>query len=487
MKMKVTKKIAAALLAICLIVPCFSMMAFAASGVIFFSDLETQVGDEFTITGTVVVRNDIIGDATVHMTYDPAYMRFEEGDGVNADSEGNLTFTGSGNSSDDRIEFTMKFQALQEGSTRLEQDSATVTDNDGASVLCEEGYADITIGEGDPSKIQDVTTGGSEITINNEQYTLVSDFSDNLIPAGFTSGEISYNGASYKGAVQEKSGLEMAYLQDSAGNGDFWMYDSASNTFSPTAEVVISDEYSIVIFDAGDKIKLPEKYNKGTLEISGKSFDIWDYPDRDGFYVLYAVNNEGEESLYLYDMGEHTYQRMETPKTATTAEKSKTSQWDKISEMISDHLIWFVAGVACIIVLLFIFLIVSMVKLRHRNLELDDLYDEYGIDEEPQPAPVKASKADKKSKFKKKQDDDFDDDYDDDFDDDFDDDYYYDDDFDEELSGDTRKADRYDGYYDDDDFDSDDDDDYDDIEWEDEVKGKKNKGDTFEMDFIDLD
>ena len=46
MKMKFTKKIATILLSVCLIVPCFSVMALAANGVIFFSDLETSVGDE---------------------------------------------------------------------------------------------------------------------------------------------------------------------------------------------------------------------------------------------------------------------------------------------------------------------------------------------------------------------------------------------------------------------------------------------------------
>ena len=127
--MKFTKKIATILLSVCLIVPCFSVMALAANGVIFFSDLETSVGDEFTITGTAVVSGDVIGDATIHMTYDPSYMRFEEGDGVNADTDGNLTFRGSGDGSSDRIEFTMKFQALQEGSTRLEQGDAMVTDS----------------------------------------------------------------------------------------------------------------------------------------------------------------------------------------------------------------------------------------------------------------------------------------------------------------------------------------------------------------------
>ena len=468
MKMKFTKKIATILLSVCLIVPCFSVMALAANGVIFFSDLETSVGDEFTITGTAVVSGDVIGDATIHMTYDPSYMRFEEGDGVNADTDGNLTFRGSGDGSSDRIEFTMKFQALQEGSTRLEQGDATVTDSAGSSVACEEGYADVTIGAGDPSKIKDVASGTS-VTIDGQEYTLSGDFSDSMIPA-----------------VQEKTGLQMAYLVDGDGKGDFWMYDLSDSSFSPAEQVVISDTYSIVIFDAGSKVSMPSKYSKGNLEINGKTFEIWDEPDRDGFYVLYAVNNDGEESLYLYDSVEHTYQRMETPKSATTPDKKSASKFDAILEKISDHLIWFVAAAAVIVILLVIFLLVSVVKLHNRNRELDDLYDEYELDDEPQRNPVKPIqpvKAEKKSQFKKRQDDDFEDDYDD-FDDDFDDDDYYDDDFDDDyddegISDDTRNVDEFDDYFDDDDFDS-----FDDYNIK---KEKRKKGDTFEMDFIDLD
>ena len=399
MKMKFTKKIATILLSVCLIVPCFSVMALAANGVIFFSDLETSVGDEFTITGTAVVSGDVIGDATIHMTYDPSYMRFEEGDGVNADTDGNLTFKGSGDGSSDRIEFTMKFQALQEGSTRLEQGDATVTDSAGSSVACEEGYADVTIGAGDPSKIKDVANGAS-VTIDGQEYTLSGDFSDSMIPAGFTAGEITYNDSTYKGAVQEKTGLQMAYLVDGDGKGDFWMYDSSDSSFSPAEQVVISDTYSIVIFDAGSKVSMPSKYSKGNLEINGKTFEIWDEPDRDDFYVLYAVNNDGEESLYLYDSVEHTYQRMETPKSATTPDKKSASKFDAILEKIFDHLIWFVAAAAVIVILLVIFLLVSVVKLHNRNRELDDLYDEYGIDLDEEEEALKAKKKEEKQEKK---------------------------------------------------------------------------------------
>ena len=473
--MKIIKRIAALMLTICLIVPCFSMVAEAAEGVIFFTDLETKVGDTFEITGTVVSKGGTLADVSVHMTYDTSYMRFVSGDGINAESDGVLNFTGTGSS--DRLEFVMTFQALQEGSTRLEQNEATVTTTGGDSVACTNGYSDVTIGAGDPSLITD-TGNTKDVTIDGQQYTISEAFADNEIPAGFTSGEITYEDSTYKGAVQEASGLAMAYLVDANQSGKFWMYDSSNATFSPCEEIIISDEYSIIVFDGTKEVKLPEKYEKGTMEINGNSFSVWSEPDRDGFYILYAVNNEGDKSLYLYDSLEHTYQRMEIPKTAAK-KASATGLWSKISDFIIDYLVWFVVGIGCILIILIIFLIVLAIKLHHRNVELDDLYDEYDIDNAHE--PVQAVKGKNKTQFRKSYDED-------DYDDFYEDDDYYDDgdEADDDLADlredfDSLRSDRnYDDYYDDDDFD----------EGYNESKPRnKNvkKDDTFSMDFIDLD
>ena len=344
MKMKFTKKIATILLSVCLIVPCFSVMALAANGVIFFSDLETSVGDEFTITGTAVVSGDVIGDATIHMTYDPSYMRFEEGDGVNADTDGNLTFKGSGDGSSDRIEFTMKFQALQEGSTRLEQGDATVTDSAGSSVACEEGYADVTIGAGDPSKIKDVASGTS-VTIDGQEYTLSGDFSDSMIPAGFTAGEITYNDSTYKGAVQEKIGLQMAYLVDGDGKGDFWMYDSSDSSFSPAEQVVISDTYSIVIFDAGSKVSMPSKYSKGNLEINGKTFADLRLRTRYGINIT-RVNRAGVDLIPYQGMQLQIGDRVMVVGPENAIEKVAAVLGNSLKKLREPNLVTIFVGIA---------------------------------------------------------------------------------------------------------------------------------------------
>ena len=161
------------------------------------------------------------------------------------------------------------------------------------------------------------------------------------------------------------------------------------------------------------------------------------------------------------------------------------------------------------------------VKLRNRNLELDDLYDEYGIDLDEE-EPVKPQKTSKKEKASAKnglrgkkqyEEDDFED-YEDDFDD-------YEDDF-EVDDLDEDDFDDYEDDYEEDDFDvygsSDDDDDifsdknlgrYDTRNYQDSLpisgmdedddlsdllndlsegrRGHAEKDDAFEVDFIDLD
>ena len=483
--MKIIKRIATMLLAICLLVPCFATISQAADGIIFFTDLETKVGDTFTITGTVVARNSVLGDATVEMTYDTNYIRFMEGEGVNADGSGKLVFTGSGDGNSDRLEFDMTFQALQEGSTKLQQGSANVTNRSGESVDCESGFADVEIGEGDPSKILPVGKTKT-VTVEGAEYTLSEAFTESELPTGFTAGEFEFDGETFKGAVQHSSGLVAAYLIDNEQAGNFWLYYAEDGSFYPFEEIMISDTYSIIVLDGTNEVKMPEKYAEATLDINGVSFPAWAEPEREGFLIIYAVNNDGEKSLYLYDSVEHTYQRMETPKTGTTVTPKEESTLDKVLEVITDYLVWVLVGVGCLIFILVILLIVTAVKLRNRNVELDELYYEYGIDEEDDMPKVQP----KKNLFKKplEEDDDFDDYYDDE-------EYYYDDEESDDDLAELRedfmtvapKKSNLDEYYDEDDYVDDDyDEDYEDESHEEE-EGTTTKGDTFEMDFIDLD
>ena len=520
--MKIMKKLAAVLLALFLVCPCFANVAFAADGVAFFTDLETKVGDEFTITGTVVAKSSVVGDVKIEMTYDKEYMRFVSGDSGVVDNSGTITYTGSGDGSSDRIEFDMTFQALQEGDTQMDQTVAEVTTYYGDTVNCTMGYSAITIGEGDPSKIQqddsddsaDENSSQSATVAGDVEYTISEVFSEAEIPVGFVAADVTYNGGTYKGISQQIAGVDAVFATDPDGVGKFFFINETTNELYPLEEFVISETYSIFILDGSEEVKMPEKYEKASVEINGTDFPVWVEPDRDGFYIFYAMNSEGTKSLYLYDSVEQTYQRMETPKTAESEEHEVTGI-DKVLAVVEEYLIWFVVGAGCALIVLIILCIVLAVKLKHRNLELDDLYDEYGIDlEDKEPEEDEGNKpVDDKDYFEV--DDDFfddeeyeyedDDEYEDEeYEDEDDEEYEYedeeDDDFEYEYEEDNdfyetdELADlrrdfgvepaeanhNFDSYYDDDDFE---DEDY----YETESKDKLRKDDTYEMNFIDLE
>ena len=93
--MKVMKKIATFILSVCLIVPCFGMLTYAADGQIVFSDPSTKVGETVEVTG-VVRAGAAIGDADLNLTYDTEYLKFKSGDNVTESGSGQLVYSGKG-------------------------------------------------------------------------------------------------------------------------------------------------------------------------------------------------------------------------------------------------------------------------------------------------------------------------------------------------------------------------------------------------------
>ena len=76
--MKAFKKLAGLILAVCLAVPVFGTVAFAADGVLMYSDPSTKVGENVSID--LVVRSnsgESVGDVQVTMNYDTSSLEFE--------------------------------------------------------------------------------------------------------------------------------------------------------------------------------------------------------------------------------------------------------------------------------------------------------------------------------------------------------------------------------------------------------------------------
>lgn len=412
--MRKIRKLVVTFLTICLSCSCLSVITEAATAELRFADPSTTVGAEVDVK-TKLSSTSSMKSMEATLTYDKSELKFISGDNATA-SDGKITisWTGTGTTA----EFNLKFQALKEGTAKVEVANAAGTATDGTTLDITQGSSAITIGAGDPSLIQDdtesqdtettVATNGKTVKVNGKKYIVSSDFSEELIPEGFQKGEMSFEESNYTVITQESSGINAMYLTEkSSGDSDFFLYNSDDGSFSPFEEVEIAkDRYIIPLMDDG-KVSLPSQYQKTTLTLNGKEFDTWQDTKEAEYYVVYALNSDGEKTTYRYDTTDGTYQKFTPSSTGRTTSDSKSDNgkglWGKILDFIENFLdIVVIFAIILILVLLFVF-IITAVKLHYRDLELDDLYDEYGIDmdEEGEILKEKKKAAKKKEKNKK--------------------------------------------------------------------------------------
>lgn len=436
--MKIMKKISAALLCLCLCVPCFSLVAHAADGRISFTDPETAVGEMAEVKCVFRSTGGNIGEVEIELEYDSEYLRFKSGDGVE-DNDGTLSYSGSGDGAE--VSFTMEFQALQEGETKISVASSSVSNSDGVTWTFDEGNSTVKIAKGDPSLIEEEeddeageTSGGNagdkEVEVDGAVYTLTDEFADADIPGGYSKTTISLDGEDRQMVKNDKNGVVLGYLRDKDNMGEFFLYSEEEATFSPYAEIPISDTASIVILSDTSKVKLSKSYQEAKLTLNEKEFPVWQDSTKEDMYVLYAIGSEGETGYYQYDASENTYQRMDAPEEeASGRKKNKSSVFGKLQNFIDNNLVVMVLVTGLGMIVLVIVLITLAVKLHHRNTELDELYDKYGIDDEDEDEDdvIEPAVKQKKGLFGGRRKDDFEDEFEDDFEDDYEDDFEEDD------------------------------------------------------------
>ncbi len=506
-------KLVSMLMALCVLLS-MTMVVYAAEGRMSFTDLSTPAGEEFQVT--INMTADVgIGTIDVVFDYDNTVIEFLSGDNLTA-SNSQLTYYTESDGSQTTIKTIATFMALKNTETKITIAELTVTDVNGDVIDTIEGNSTITIEGGTEVEASVVETSTVDaVTVNGVAYSLSATFDETLLPEGFTLTETDYNGTTISVGENTTSGFVLAYLVDAAGEGDFFAYDATDTSFSPYVEVTISDTTNIVFTDQEMESTLPSQYVETTLTISGYVFPTWEDTENAGLYLINAINSSGELCLYQYDTVDQTYQRfvLSTVDVEEVAESDSDTAND-VLDLVTANIMYVAIIVAALLFVLLLFIIILAVKLGNRNSELDDLYEEYGYDDDTldvkaEPKKKEAKKKEVKSKdttnnmpvekepVVKKDDkkkkktaeqayyedveefDDYDDEFDDYDDDEFDDydddefDDYDDDEFDDYDNDefDDYDDDEFDDYDDDDDFD-DEFDDYDDSDDFEEVEPK---------------
>lgn len=410
--MKRLKKIFVFAACMCMTFMMCGIAAYAASGELRFSDPSTTVGATVDVTARLSA-GEGLGSVSAVLSYDSQYLRFVGGNGA-VDSGGQIQLTGDGGGNSE-VNWTLQFQALAEGSTQITIASVSASASSGADVSVTQGNSTVTIGPGDPSLItqtDQLAGGGGDIIIDGQTYTVSTDIPDILIPEGFVRADMTYGGQIYASTRQEVGTMYAAYLANPEGEEDFYLYDPDTEQFSKFEQISVSDSRYIVLLSEDKSGELPEYLQKTTMAVNGKEFPAWQNVEASAYYVVYALNSDGEKGYYQYDTLDGTYQRY-TPESTDKSDKDDDKRAGILNKLRDnlDKVILVVWGIFLVMLLV---IIILAVKLRHRNLELDDLYDEYGIDMDDEPeeevipdkkSKKKAEKESGKNKKKKSEDD----------------------------------------------------------------------------------
>ncbi len=385
--MKAMKKFTTVVLSVCLLAVCFSISAFAADGKIMFTDPTVKAGETVEVTGVVQKTSGNFGKISITMKYDTEFLKFTSGDGVTEAEAGKLTYVGDAtHETGERKEFKFSFTALKEGTTKIEITDSTIKNVAGTVLDYNRGASTVTIevGEGvqapetNEQPTETVPVSETTVDVQGVTYSIAKEIPQDAIPTGYVASKLEYDTAEYNAVFSEEFGLTLLYLVDEQNAGRFFMYVEEDASFVPYEEIAISDSVTIVLLSDVTDISLPEEYKATTVVLNNHEFPAWQKEDTEGFCVLYALNNHNEKSLYQYDTIEATYQRFVAPQESE--EVADDSLIGQISGLVEKHMDYVIPGIGIALVLFILVIIVLGVKLHNRNMELDEIYDEYGID-----------------------------------------------------------------------------------------------------------
>lgn len=193
----------------------------------------------------------------------------------------------------------------------------------------------------------DIDRSPKEIKSMNKY--LIQDFSLVAVPEGFEESTANYEGqtiAVLKGIAKE---LTLVCLADDAQgtNVEIYIYNEASGAMDKMVNITSTQKiYTIIPTDDG--YVGPEGYTQTTLDVNGVGVKAWIKSEGSEFYVVYAMNWNGEKALYVYDTKEQTMQRFVEGNKSQTFEDEpeeenkeylamKKQFDDMYKEYVNDH------------------------------------------------------------------------------------------------------------------------------------------------------
>lgn len=230
--------------------------------------------------------------------------------------------------------------------------------------------------EDDPENA-DKQDNWKKFDINGTEWTMINDIPEDVVPEGFEHSKTVIDGLEYNTLHGTFGDITLVYLQSESGNGLF-VYDAAQNTAYEFVRINSESHFIVVLLPKVDDV--PEGYNEISLSIEGKGVatayqtkvEKNDDQTKD-FYLVYAMNDNGESGWYTYDSVDGTYMRTELSTPTVAQEENDTTKSELVPGIANKYLV-LAAILVLIIIILLLLLIVSAVK--NRKYKAMDYHDD---------------------------------------------------------------------------------------------------------------
>ena len=231
--------------------------------------------------------------------------------------------------------------------------------------------------EDDPENA-DKQDNWKKFDINGTEWTMVNDIPEDVVPEGFEHSKTVIDGLEYNTLHGTFGDITLVYLQSESGNGLF-VYDVAQNAAYEFVRINSESHFIVVLLPKVDDV--PDGYNEISLSIEGKGVatayqtkvEKSDDQTKD-FYLVYAMNDNGESGWYTYDSVDGTYMRNELSTPTVAQEENDTTKSELVPGIANKYLV-LAAILVLVIFILLLLLIVSAVKNR-RYKAVDDEEDD---------------------------------------------------------------------------------------------------------------
>lgn len=223
--------------------------------------------------------------------------------------------------------------------------------------------------EDDPENA-DKQDNWKKFDINGTEWTMVNDIPEDVVPEGFEHSKTVIDGLEYNTLHGTFGDITLVYLQSESGNGLF-VYDAAQNAAYEFVRINSESHFIVVLLPKVDDV--PEGYNEISLSIEGKGVATAyqtkaEKPDDQtkDFYLVYAINDNGESGWYTYDSVDGTYMRTELSTPTVAQEENDTTKSELVPGIANKYLV-LAAILVLVIIILALLLLVVIVKNKKRT------------------------------------------------------------------------------------------------------------------------